>query len=147
MDFSNFSNAEKQQMQLIVEQKQMKDFMRLYSGLVHRCFTDCINDFTSKKISGKEVSFSYYDSSSFKFTWRKSVSTNVWKSLLNTRKELGRDLVKLMLLYNSNECKIIESRISSMKGSRNTWCIFVRDAYWGNKHVPSNLLNVLLVNR
>ena len=34
----------------------MKDFMRLYSSLVDRCFSDCINDFTSKTMSTKEES-------------------------------------------------------------------------------------------
>ena len=33
-------------MQRVIEQKQMKDFMRLYTGLVERCFNDCVNDFT-----------------------------------------------------------------------------------------------------
>ena len=35
---------------------QMQDFMRMYSSLVERCFTSCCNDFTSKALSGKEVS-------------------------------------------------------------------------------------------
>lgn len=43
-------------MQRIIEQKQMKDFMRLYTGLVERCFDSCCNDFTSKALSSKEVS-------------------------------------------------------------------------------------------
>lgn len=42
-------------MQRIIEQKQMKDFMRLYTGLVERCFESCCNDFTSKALSSKEV--------------------------------------------------------------------------------------------
>jgi hypothetical protein len=33
----------------------MKDFLRLYSSLVQRCFDDCANDFTTKSITGKEV--------------------------------------------------------------------------------------------
>ncbi len=32
----------------------MKDFLRLYTGLVDRCFHDCIDDFTSKALSSKE---------------------------------------------------------------------------------------------
>src|SRR5690242_7722143 len=31
--------------------QQMKDFLKLYSGLVERCFTDCVNDFTSKALT------------------------------------------------------------------------------------------------
>lgn len=42
-------------MQGIIEQKQMKDFMKLYTGLVERCFDSCCNDFTSKALSTKEV--------------------------------------------------------------------------------------------
>jgi hypothetical protein len=34
----------------------MKDFMALYGGLVERCFTSCCNDFTTKALTGKEVS-------------------------------------------------------------------------------------------
>jgi len=34
---------------------QMQDFMKLYSGLVERCFNNCVNDFTSKVLTGKEV--------------------------------------------------------------------------------------------
>lgn len=32
----------------------MKDFMRLYTGLVDRCFHNCIHDFTTKTLSTKE---------------------------------------------------------------------------------------------
>lgn len=52
---SNFSSSDQQAMQGIIEQKQMKDFMRLYTGLVERCFDSCCNDFTSKALSSKEV--------------------------------------------------------------------------------------------
>ncbi|KAG7194473.1 uncharacterized protein KQ657_004686 [Scheffersomyces spartinae] len=45
---------EQQEFQQIVEQKQMKDFMRLYSNLVARCFDDCVNDFTSASLTNKE---------------------------------------------------------------------------------------------
>lgn len=47
---------EQQEFQQIVEQKQMKDFMRLYSNLVSRCFDDCVNDFTSANLTNKETS-------------------------------------------------------------------------------------------
>lgn len=29
--------------------------MKLYSGLVERCFNSCVSDFTSKVLTGKEV--------------------------------------------------------------------------------------------
>lgn len=47
---------EQQEFQQIVEQKQMKDFMNLYSNLVSRCFDDCVNDFTSNSLTSKETS-------------------------------------------------------------------------------------------
>lgn len=40
----------------IIEKKQMQDFMKLYSGLVERCFMSCAQDFTSKALTAKEVS-------------------------------------------------------------------------------------------
>lgn len=33
----------------------MQDFMRLYSGLVEKCFNACTQDFTSKALTGNEV--------------------------------------------------------------------------------------------
>lgn len=54
MDLLNVK--EQQEFQQVVEQKQMKDFMRLYSNLVSRCFDDCVNDFTSANLTTKESS-------------------------------------------------------------------------------------------
>ncbi|KAG8935134.1 protein transporter tim9 [Tulasnella sp. 419] len=54
MDFSQLNSAEQAHLNKILEKKQMQDFMKLYSGLVERCFTACCNDFTSKSLSGKE---------------------------------------------------------------------------------------------
>ncbi|PAV17016.1 mitochondrial import inner membrane translocase subunit TIM9 [Pyrrhoderma noxium] len=54
MDFSQFNAAEQAHMTRVIEKKQMQDFMRLYSGLVERCFTTCCNDFTSKTLGTKE---------------------------------------------------------------------------------------------
>lgn len=54
MDQLNYN--EQQQFQKIVEQKQMADFMRLYTSLVDRCFNDCVNDFTSENLTDRENS-------------------------------------------------------------------------------------------
>ncbi|TPX64771.1 hypothetical protein SpCBS45565_g05642 [Spizellomyces sp. 'palustris'] len=54
MDFSGLSDVERSRMNAFIEQKQMKDFLRLYANLVDRCFADCVNDFTSKALSTKE---------------------------------------------------------------------------------------------
>lgn len=43
---------------------QMQDFMKLYSGLVERCFNSCVTDFTSKVLTGKEVRSSFVYSQS-----------------------------------------------------------------------------------
>lgn len=55
MDASGFSGPQVEALNRYIEQKQMKDFMKLYSGLVERCFTACCNDFTSRALSTKEV--------------------------------------------------------------------------------------------
>ncbi|CAG8459844.1 1987_t:CDS:2 [Scutellospora calospora] len=54
MDFGMYNDAERQQIQKIIEQKQMRDFLKFYTNLVDRCFNDCINDFTSKSLTSKE---------------------------------------------------------------------------------------------
>jgi Tim10/DDP family zinc finger len=53
---SHMSAAEQASMSRVIEQKQMKDFMKLYTNLVERCFESCCNDFTSKALTTKEVS-------------------------------------------------------------------------------------------
>lgn len=41
---------------------QFKEFLISYNKLTEMCFTDCISDFTSRAIKGKEVSlyFTHY---------------------------------------------------------------------------------------
>ena len=34
---------------------QFKDFLSTYNRVTENCFTDCIQDFTTRKITGKEV--------------------------------------------------------------------------------------------
>ncbi|KAF5099210.1 hypothetical protein DV451_003080 [Geotrichum candidum] len=48
------NSREQQEFQQLVERKQMKDFMRLYSSLVEKCFSDCVNDFTSNTLTTRE---------------------------------------------------------------------------------------------
>ncbi len=48
-------SPEERAFEQLLEAKQMKDFLKMYAGLVDRCFTDCCNDFTSQKLSSKEV--------------------------------------------------------------------------------------------
>ncbi|KAI5793071.1 Tim10/DDP family zinc finger protein [Geopyxis carbonaria] len=54
VDGGRLSASEQREFQNVVERRQMKDFMQMYSNLVQKCFDDCINDFTSKAVSSKE---------------------------------------------------------------------------------------------
>ncbi|KAJ2163130.1 hypothetical protein GGF46_000059 [Coemansia sp. RSA 552] len=55
--FNNYgASYQEQRMQQLMEQKQLRDFMRMYSNLVGRCFDDCVTDFTSNKLSERELS-------------------------------------------------------------------------------------------
>ncbi|ORX59871.1 chaperone [Piromyces finnis] len=54
MDFSNLNDYDRKQMEHLIEEKQMKDFMRMYSNLVDRCFDNCVNDFSTKTVTSKE---------------------------------------------------------------------------------------------
>ncbi|PWN21491.1 putative TIM9-translocase of the mitochondrial inner membrane [Microstroma glucosiphilum] len=54
MDFSQLSPAEASAMEQIVARKQMRDFTKLYSGLVERCFGSCVDDFTSRALTTRE---------------------------------------------------------------------------------------------
>ncbi|KAG5519676.1 hypothetical protein PMAC_001832 [Pneumocystis sp. 'macacae'] len=48
------NQKEQATLQGIMEIKQMKDFMKMYSNLVQKCFSDCINEFISKSLNSKE---------------------------------------------------------------------------------------------
>lgn len=54
MDLSHLNNSERIQMQAYLEQKQVKDFLSFYSGLVDRCFRNCCNEFNTKVLTEKE---------------------------------------------------------------------------------------------
>merc|ERR1711939_199018 len=54
MDASNMNQATAKAFEGMMQQKQLKEFMSLYQGLVERCFSSCCNDFTSKALSSKE---------------------------------------------------------------------------------------------
>ncbi|EFP82679.1 mitochondrial import inner membrane translocase subunit TIM9 [Puccinia graminis f. sp. tritici CRL 75-36-700-3] len=56
MDASSLSSQDSAHLNRLIEQKQMKDFLKLYSSLVERCFSSCCQDFTSRALSSKEES-------------------------------------------------------------------------------------------
>ncbi|ODV60682.1 Tim10/DDP family zinc finger protein ASCRUDRAFT_76059 [Ascoidea rubescens DSM 1968] len=49
------NRAEAQEFQKTIEQKQQRDFMNLYASVVQRCFMDCVNDFTAKNLTEREL--------------------------------------------------------------------------------------------
>ncbi|EPB89042.1 hypothetical protein HMPREF1544_04165 [Mucor circinelloides 1006PhL] len=55
MDTSRFNQAEQAQINAMVEQKQVTDFMNMFTGVVDRCFKECANDFTTKAVTGREA--------------------------------------------------------------------------------------------
>ncbi|PVU87055.1 hypothetical protein BB559_006252 [Furculomyces boomerangus] len=48
-------SLQEQQMQAMMEQKQMKDFMKMYSNLVSKCFDDCVSQFDDKTLTERET--------------------------------------------------------------------------------------------
>ncbi|KAJ2821601.1 protein transporter tim9 [Coemansia erecta] len=55
--FNNYGQSyQEQRMQQLMEQKQLRDFMRMYTNLVARCFDDCVDDFTSNTLGERELS-------------------------------------------------------------------------------------------
>ncbi|OMJ07454.1 Mitochondrial import inner membrane translocase subunit TIM9 [Smittium culicis] len=44
-----------QQAEMMIEQKKMKDYLRMFNYLVDDCFDSCINSFTTKKLSEREI--------------------------------------------------------------------------------------------
>ncbi|KAJ2890865.1 protein transporter tim9 [Coemansia aciculifera] len=54
--YNNYgASYQEQRLQQMMEQKQLKDFMRMYSNLVSRCFEDCVSEFTSNTLNDKEL--------------------------------------------------------------------------------------------
>ncbi|KNC48925.1 uncharacterized protein AMSG_04670 [Thecamonas trahens ATCC 50062] len=47
---------ERQQVEAIMQQKTVRDYMTVYNKLVEKCFSDCVNSFSSRKLTGKETS-------------------------------------------------------------------------------------------
>ncbi|CAO3676193.1 unnamed protein product [Rhizopus stolonifer] len=55
MDNSRFNQAEQIEINNLLEQKQMDDFVNTFTNLVDCCFRQCANDFTTKAVSRKEA--------------------------------------------------------------------------------------------
>ncbi|KAK1750682.1 Tim10/DDP family zinc finger-domain-containing protein [Echria macrotheca] len=50
----NLTKSEQQELETRLQKRQVKEFMTLFGGLVDNCFTACVDDFTSKALSGRE---------------------------------------------------------------------------------------------
>ncbi|EPZ30838.1 hypothetical protein ROZALSC1DRAFT_26716 [Rozella allomycis CSF55] len=54
MDFSHLSESERQHLLSVVEEQQRVQLENFMFNTVSACFKDCVNDFTSHALSGKE---------------------------------------------------------------------------------------------
>ncbi|KCV69450.1 hypothetical protein H696_03879 [Fonticula alba] len=54
MDINALTPYDRNRFMAMMEEKQVKDSLRLYHNLVERCFLDCANDFTTKTLTAKE---------------------------------------------------------------------------------------------
>ncbi|KAI1348289.1 mitochondrial import inner membrane translocase subunit tim-9 [Xylaria sp. FL0043] len=48
------TQAETRELELRMQKRQIKEFLGLFSNLVDHCFMSCVDDFTSKSLSGRE---------------------------------------------------------------------------------------------
>ncbi|KAG0739469.1 hypothetical protein G6F57_004579 [Rhizopus arrhizus] len=55
MEYSRFNQAEQMEINNLLEQKQMDDFVNTFTNVVDRCFRQCANDFTTKAVTGREA--------------------------------------------------------------------------------------------
>ncbi|PVU94714.1 hypothetical protein BB561_002323 [Smittium simulii] len=56
--YNQGASFQEQQIQAMMEQKQVKDFMKMYTKLVANCFDDCVISFEEKSLSEKELNCS-----------------------------------------------------------------------------------------
>lgn len=54
LTMDSLTRAEQNQLQQRLEKRQVKEFMSLFGNLVDNCFSACVDDFTSKALSGRE---------------------------------------------------------------------------------------------
>jgi import inner membrane translocase subunit TIM9 len=49
------TQAESRELEQRLQKRQVKEFMGMFSNMVDGCFAPCIDDFTSKALSGRET--------------------------------------------------------------------------------------------
>lgn len=83
----------------------MRDMLQLYSGLVERCFTSCVNDFTSKTLSTKEDEcisrcadkfLAHSSRVGLRFSEQNAGALSVSDSAADARRPNGRRSIELM---------------------------------------------------
>lgn len=55
MDGMNLTAAEQRELEQRMMKRQVKDSMSAWSTMVDQCFSACVDDFTSKTLSGRET--------------------------------------------------------------------------------------------
>ncbi|KAI1277616.1 mitochondrial import inner membrane translocase subunit tim-9 [Xylaria sp. FL0933] len=48
------TQAETRELEQRMQKRQIKEFLGLFSNLVDHCFMSCVDDFTSKSLTGRE---------------------------------------------------------------------------------------------
>jgi mitochondrial import inner membrane translocase subunit TIM9 len=52
--------AESARLEMLVQKKQQKEFMKMFFKVTADCFDTCITEFTSKTLSPKEVTIPHF---------------------------------------------------------------------------------------
>jgi mitochondrial import inner membrane translocase subunit TIM9 len=51
----DLNQAEQQRLEMMMQKKQQKEFMKMFFRVTADCFDTCITDFSSKALSAREV--------------------------------------------------------------------------------------------
>jgi len=68
--------AEQARLEMVMQKKQQKEFMKMFFRVTADCFDTCVTDFSSKALSAREVAILNLPL----LTYRKHVSRNVQTS-------------------------------------------------------------------
>jgi mitochondrial import inner membrane translocase subunit TIM9 len=51
----DLNQAEQARLELVMQKKQQKEFMKMFFKITGDCFDTCVTDFSSKSLSSREV--------------------------------------------------------------------------------------------
>jgi hypothetical protein len=54
-EIMDLNQAEQQRLEIMMQKKQQKEFMKMFFRVTADCFDTCITDFSSKALSAREV--------------------------------------------------------------------------------------------